>query len=210
MKHTTLIGFILLASLCNGSLSATAATAITATESCTIQLEGGSLHGDYLPASYQVYEMLAGYRGEEEGRSVLFIEKHRILNHRVQYIRTDAERETYRLYLEHGRAYKLDVNGQKVPYSPAEGRANFVMDALGRFYVKEDFESDRGRFHHSSFFAGQPIAGCGVMRIVNGSIYEVLPKFRHYPKEKNLIAQPLEELRKNGFDTDFMTFSYPR
>ncbi len=66
------------------------------------------------------------------------------------------------------------------------------MSEEGRFYLSKNYAY--GKFHHSSFLAGKPVAGAGEIYIEKGIIKIVTPL-------------PHESLRVAFYFTNFLKFS---
>lgn len=76
-----------------------------------------------------------------------------------------------------------------------QGSAMYVMDPAGNFYVAPMIA---GRFHHSSFLAGEPVAGAGEMTIVNGTLIRISNSSGHYRPDLRNMLQVLQELVNNN------------
>jgi hypothetical protein len=99
--------------------------------------------------------------------------------------------------------YKVSVNseGKLVdargkPLNVKEGM--YVMDAEGNFYVHPGHV--KGELHHSSFFAGGPVAGAGELTVVNGVLRYIDRSSGHYQPESLHFQQVVEELSVKGVD----------
>jgi hypothetical protein len=137
------------------------------------------------------------FDGETEGKSPEFPP-----GHCVRYLDA-AEREELRLMVNDGQLYK--VNGD--PFDTSEGtslwggddrRAIFVMDQYGNLYASNDHV--RGKFHHSSFLAGERVAGAGEMRVVNGRLEFISDNSGHYEPEPEYLEQVKDRLKQEGID----------
>lgn len=80
------------------------------------------------------------------------------------------------------------------------GYAIYVMDAQGEFYLS--FEGQKGKFHHSSFLAGQPVACAGEMIIFQGKIFLINNQSGHYQPPPLALDQALDSLKKHGIDLE--------
>jgi hypothetical protein len=112
----------------------------------------------------------------------------------VHYIKNLAERERYRVVIDHGRLFyssgvPLDSKGKEYIY---------VMDKFGNFYLSSDHLF--GQFHHSSFFAGEPVAAAGEIYIKDGRILEINRRSGHYLPSNDAFKNALSELSRHGVD----------
>jgi len=119
----------------------------------------------------------------------------------VEYL-SPEQAEAYRVFVWEGRLY--DANGQPVHTSDAashwsgQGRAIFVMDSQGNIYLSKKHEV--GKFHHSSFLAGRPVAGAGEMEVEHGVIRVITDRSGHYQPPAHLLQQVLRVLAEQGVD----------
>jgi uncharacterized Zn-binding protein involved in type VI secretion len=119
----------------------------------------------------------------------------------VRYIRTAEEREQYRINFKDGKAY--DNSGAPFDSSLGEGgRAIFVMDEHGNFFAST--EAHVGEFHHSTFFAGKPVAAAGEIESVEGIITAVSNRSGHYKPGVEYAAQAMSELKARGIDMRYV------
>ena len=79
-----------------------------------------------------------------------------------------------------------------------EGFAIFVMDPEGQVYVGRH---DVGKFHHSSFLGGEPVAAAGEMIVKNGIIETVSNKSGHYRPGPEQMMNLTQKLQSDGVDT---------
>jgi hypothetical protein len=86
----------------------------------------------------------------------------------------------------------IPVDAKKIGY------AIYVMDAKGNFYLS--FEAQKGKFHHSSFLAGQPVACAGEMIIFQGKILLINNQSGHYQPPPLALEQALDSLKKHDID----------
>jgi hypothetical protein len=115
----------------------------------------------------------------------------------------------------------LDNGGvkNKSGESLKEGDHIFVMDEHGRFYTQKESEANkqldstgkRADVHHSSFLAGEEVAGAGVVRVDSqGSIKEVSDRSGHYKPGEEQAKQTLEEIERQGVSLDNVQFTMDR
>jgi hypothetical protein len=121
----------------------------------------------------------------------------------VRYL-DPVERESYRLTVRGGRLY--DESGQLFDTRSAaslhsdEARAIFVMDVRGNIYAS--LRHAKGEFHHSSFLAGDPVAGAGEIVVENGYLRMISNRSGHYRPNQEINRQVVENLRGLGVNTD--------
>ena len=114
------------------------------------------------------------------------------------------EREQYRLFVKDGRLYHasdgsvVDTRGAHTLRAGGKS-AIFVMDEYGNIYAAP--EHVRGAFHHSSFLAGQPVAGAGEIKVVDGVVMEITDRSGHYQPAPPYLDQVLNQLKYDGVDT---------
>lgn len=115
----------------------------------------------------------------------------------VDYLDAEA-REAFRLSFRDGKIYEssgklFDTEAGSTLHN-ATGRAIFVMDENGRFYASNNHEM--GRFHHSSFFSGAPVAAAGEIGVQNGILKLISDKSGHYRPSQRFIRQALRQLTR--------------
>jgi len=128
------------------------------------------------------------YQGEERGKVAS-------LPFRITYL-TPEERVTYRLSVHDGRLY--NARGEPLQTVRKGSRAVFqlfVMDSMGELYAGD---SVYGKFHHSSFLAGAPVAAAGELAVDKGILMAILLRSSHYPMSKTHLDQLLRELQNRG------------
>src|SRR5205085_902189 len=114
----------------------------------------------------------------------------------VQYL-TAADRQQYRLRVRDGKIVDaqgslFDTADASSAHQPTRGYAIFVMSKTGEIYASKN--QIVGRFHHSSFLAGAPVASAGELKVSNGVLKEVTIKSGHYRPNKELNEQLFTEL----------------
>jgi hypothetical protein len=107
----------------------------------------------------------------------------------VKYL-NEAERQAYRLFMRDGKLYDaqgnlFDTTNATNPES--RGHAIFVMDQNGNIYASNN--PAQGKFHHSSFFGGEPVAGAGEIRVENGVLKGLSDRSGHYRPDWSLVQQ---------------------
>jgi hypothetical protein len=119
----------------------------------------------------------------------------------VRYLTPD-EAEGYRVFVRDGLLYQ--TNGELLDTTDAsslhsgDGVAIFVMDPQGNLYVSTEHEV--GAFHHSSFLAGQPVAGAGEIVVEDGRIVGMSDASGHYRPPPQFLQQVLDQLQIQGLD----------
>jgi len=132
------------------------------------------------------------YVGEETGA---------VWRTKVVYL-DDVERQQYQLHIKNGKLY--DAKGNLYDTSDAisefggEGNAIFVMDKYGSVYASE--VHSLGKFHHSSFLSGQPVASAGEIMVENGTLMAVTRRSGHYQPTAEQLEQFLQNLSGSGVD----------
>ena len=69
----------------------------------------------------------------------------------------------------------------------------FIMDEWGTFYFSSS--PKKGKFHHSSFLAGAPVAGAGEMLICQGKLIFLNNQSGHYQPPPGTLKQVLQQLK---------------
>lgn len=110
----------------------------------------------------------------------------------VNYLMTERERERYRVYASDGRLY--DALG--IPLDTRNKKAIYVMDRDGNLYVDCEGSGEVG--HHSSFFAGQPVAAAGQLEAMDGVIESIDNASGHYQPPREFLEQAVARLRELG------------
>lgn len=127
----------------------------------------------------------------------------------VKYL-DEAERESYRLFVDADGNLRRASDNELFDTSSADtvwggadgGRAIFVMDKNGNLYASN--YQGRGEFHHSSLLAGGEVAGAGEIRVDNGRIVDMTDKSGHYQPSADLNDNAVDELRRQGLNTEGM------
>ena len=137
---------------------------------------------------YKTKEMVEKYKGEENGD---------YFGTKVKYLNKNT-RKKHRLDIINGMFYQ----GGK-PYNYKSSRhysTMFVMDKNGIIYCNN--QCPLGKFHHSSFFAGNPVACAGELKIVNGKLKSINNNNGHYWPEGDMVEQFVRELGSRGVNLD--------
>ncbi len=96
-----------------------------------------------------------------------------------------------------------DRNGQTTFYV-------FVMDGKGNLYFQDPaIDEYVGKFHHSSFLGGKPVAMAGTIFInPNGRIEALTSQSGHYRPPAGMIDQVIDELLKKGVNYPFLVMDF--
>jgi hypothetical protein len=120
----------------------------------------------------------------------------------VRYL-DDVEREQHRLFVRDGLLYRsdgvlFDTSASTSVWGGHSPRAIFVMDEFGNVYASTVHAA--GRFHHSSFLAGSPVAGAGEIEVVDGRLTMVTDQSGHYLPGRSMTLQAVHRLGEQGVD----------
>jgi hypothetical protein len=116
----------------------------------------------------------------------------------VDYLADAQQRAPYRVGFDNGRM--IDAGGKPIDTRNAPGGEGiFVMDLDGSIYLSTTPQV--GKFHHSSFLAGDTIAAGGTMRIVDGRLERVTPLTGHHRTLPQQMDQLDRELQRQGVST---------
>jgi hypothetical protein len=135
----------------------------------------------YKKVKYDKPKAMRGYIGEEEG-------KH-FDGSKVVYL-NEVQRLKYKVTVKKdGLLY--DSKGVLINNS----NGIYVMDEMGDIYIHS---KEVGKFHHSSFLAGGPVAAAGEIKIKDGVIKFIDRSSGHYHPEPQHFNQVLEELKSRN------------
>lgn len=137
----------------------------------------------------------------------------------TQYM-NDQQREEHQLHFRPG-VDSTGAENMRVSGGSLEKGAEhiFVMDGEGQMFAKggqaalnQTDETGRGvHVHHSSFLAGEDIAGAGEMKIDNtGFLKEVTDRSGHYKPGETQTQQTLAELEDKGVNLNNVKFTLDR
>ena len=143
------------------------------------------------PASpLRTVEMEPRYYGEETGS---------VWGTKVKYLSAE-ERKKYLLtvgedgLLRDAQNQLFDTTNSKT--DAVKGKSVFVMDEKGNIYASP--HQKRGKFHHSSFLAGGPVAAAGELTAKHGVVTQVSNGSGHYQPDQSFTHQFVEQLRRKG------------
>ena len=130
------------------------------------------------------------YIGEETGA---------VWGTKVKYL-DEVERQEYKLHIKDGKLYDakgklFDTTKSSTFGGNGKGKAIFVMDEYGSIYASKVHKT--GKFHHSSFLSGQPVASAGELVVKNGTPKAVTRRSGHYEPTAEQLDQFIEQLGKN-------------
>ncbi|MCP4346294.1 MAG: hypothetical protein GY795_12305, partial [Desulfobacterales bacterium] len=125
---------------------------------------------------------------------------------RVEYL-DDVARQAYKVKIIDGKFYDLtgklfDTSVARPSVFTGEGMAIYAMDDMGNIYVSNYHVS--GKFHHSSFLSGRPVAAAGQISVENGIIKTITRKSGHYRPKKEFFEQFIKELGERGVNLNNM------
>ncbi len=105
-----------------------------------------------------------------------------------------------RLYGADGKPFDTKTGGSV--FTGGEGKAIFVMDHDGNLYASTRWPV--GKFHHSSFMAGQPVACAGEIEVRDGTLVEIDRDSGHYKPSEQQLTNVTNHLRQIGVANDFI------
>jgi RHS repeat-associated protein len=138
-------------------------------------------------AKYKTTPMDECFKGMIKGENSIWRKKNTL----VEYFGKKG-RQACKINIIDGKLY--DVAG-KVFDTTGEGEMIYVMDEIGEIFAKRGIS---GQIHHSSFFAGQPVAAAGSIIVKDGVIHDITSNSGHYVPEEEFYQQVLQELRSRG------------
>jgi len=94
----------------------------------------------------------------------------------------------------------FDTSNAESIFEGGGGNAIFIMDEHGAIYASKIHH--RGKFHHSSFLAGQSVASAGEIVAENGVIKKITRRKGHYQPTLSQSEQFLKKLNSKGVNMD--------
>jgi hypothetical protein len=85
-----------------------------------------------------------------------------------------------------------------------KGRAIYVLDQHGNLYAS--LVQQVGRFHHSSFLGGKPVACAGEIEVRDGAFNLINRKSGNYQPEEEQLSRIRSLLEEQGLDTSNIFF----
>lgn len=146
-----------------------------------------------LPQGYRypiAVSMMAHRAGEETGA---------VFGTKVAYL--DAQqRQQYQVHMHNGKLYDaqgelFDTEAAKTVWG-GDGKAIFVMDPAGNMYASNHHV--KGKFHHSSFVAGAPVAAAGEFEVHKGVVKSISRESGHYWPTAEQLDQMAHHLKSQG------------
>ena len=120
---------------------------------------------------------------------------------KVKYLGTEEARAEFELKVsgsvtQGGQPYDTSAMYSKFK---GDGFGIYVMGRDGRFYSTSH---KIGLFHHSSFLAGDSVAGAGEIQVVGGTVQYITNKSGHYTPGDKELSQTLHALQgASGFSS---------
>ncbi|MFD4354933.1 hypothetical protein ACFWPX_20430 [Nocardia sp. NPDC058518] len=147
-----------------------------------------------LSTRYETTPILPPFRGEHLAGNDVWEGK------QVEYL-DDNKRRDFRLFgynglLHNSKGDLFDTASAQTLWTPQGGRAIFAMDKDGYLYSAPYHII--GEFHHSSFLAGQPVAGAGEIAASQGKIVLISDHSTHYQPARKYTRQVVDSLRRQG------------
>jgi hypothetical protein len=134
----------------------------------------------FTPPKYESKRMSWSYLGEQSAHSVKYFNR--------------AERAKLKITVaSDGRILKADGTPMNV------SKGVYVMDKEGNIYIVPRFHPDY-KIHHSSIFAGGPVAAAGEITTKNGTVTMIDRSSGHYKPTSVHFQQVLDELKAKGAD----------
>jgi hypothetical protein len=131
----------------------------------------------------------------------------------TQYF-NDEQRSSHEVNVKHGKLRQGSGTERM-----KQGDHIFVMDGKGQIYTAKDTEltsqmDHRGRkahVHHSSFTAGEDVAGAGELQVgKDGTLKGVSDRSGHYKPGEEQTKQTLEAIEQQGVSLDNVKFTMDR
>lgn len=129
----------------------------------------------------------------------------------VKYL-TESEREPYKVDFSDPHN---PVNKTKKDYSPKPGEKKsmliFVMTENGDFYMHQKNSEDMMPygFNHSSFFAGEPVAGMGMLHFNHqGKLVAIDNYSGHYKPKTEQVLNVMDSLMRKGVDLSKLSYEH--
>ncbi|KAB2388799.1 hypothetical protein [Actinomadura montaniterrae] len=153
---------------------------------------------------YPTIPLVARWIGEDIPGNKIFPGK------AVEYLNA-VQRERYRIWVD-DQGLIRDINRHLLDTTKTPlGAAISVMDEFGNMYASNFYES--GRFQHSSFLAGQPVAAAVEIRVIKGRLEVITDGSGHYKPPFECLQQYMNVLQEEGVYVDdvfIQSFKKPR
>jgi hypothetical protein len=136
------------------------------------------------------------WAGEETGQ---------VWGTKVAYL-NETQRAQHKVTIQNGlvldsQGRPFDTRTAQTAFDKNKGRAIFVMDHNGDMYIS-NYQA-RGKFHHSSFLSGAPVAAAGDIRIEDGVVKTISRKSGHYKPTSDQLGQFAQRLHSQGVNSGF-------
>jgi len=145
-------------------------------------------------------------RDPEGGRDFFaWLEKNDVdLPHRtaVQQVSSKRERAKHRASFDADGQIKMNDRGKHFLFGHKTGEAIFVADHKDNLYVGV---KTLGKFHHSSFLAGDAAQTAGTLRLEDGKLTQINDHSGHYRPGKNEMKAMIGILSAQGVDPSTYT-----
>ncbi len=125
----------------------------------------------------------------------------------VEYLSSE-DLEKHRLFIKDDLIYSardglpFDTTSAGTVWN--QGRAIYVMDQHGNLYAS--LVQQVGRFHHSSFLGGKPVASAGEIEVRDGVLNMINRKSGHYQPDAEQLSRIRGILEEQGLDTGNIFF----
>jgi hypothetical protein len=140
---------------------------------------------------YETKPMSKDYIGEETGA---------VWGTKVHYL-SETERFDYLITIKNGKLIDskgglFDTSDASSVFAGGNGNAIYVMDECGNIFASKS--QVVGKFHHSSFLAGEPVAAAGEISVKDGIIDSVTRRSGHYMPDAKHLQQFVAELEEQN------------
>jgi len=154
------------------------------------------------PKNMKMKEMEARYHGESEGKSIGLADfpnpRKPHLQRKTKYLESVKMRKKFAVHARDGKLY--DSQGRALQGGEDDLPGIFVIDRKGQMYYHA--EPDAGRFHHSTFLAGEDVLSAGQIKVKDGKLLEYQDQSGHYKPKAIHTYQGIYTLLKQGVDFD--------
>ncbi len=139
----------------------------------------------------EAVSLMKKYAGEETGA---------VWGTQVTYLNAE-QRQQFQLHMHDGKlcdaqGRAFDTRGAQSSFLETEGTAIFVMNPDGDIYAANDRVP--GKFQHSSFLAGAPVAAAGEIEVHDGVVKFISGKSGHYRPSADQLDQMVHNLKSQG------------
>ena len=153
-------------------------------------------------STYKTLPLRPKYLGEFRD-GVIYLSPEEVAEHRVHFrggLLYDARGEKINSGVLAPSADLIKIPSPQPPpeRSAGLGFAIYVMDQEGQFYIH--FKPEKGRVHHSSLLAGQPVACAGEILVFDGVLRAINNQSGHYQPPPAALRQAIHALRAIGVD----------